>query len=350
MDTKSGIPLDKRLLKGRVSSIDAGALHLLLPDAFRYADRARVSIEDLPKGRTLDSYRRLNDSLPVFLLAPSAKDPRLWYASIRWAESEEANPWFARPVSLKDTVHGTAKNYVENYAVIVRLDNGMDAFLHINELPAGHNHGSIADHVHIGDRIGGLVERIDERRLQINISIPPLLKRKREEEEQRREQLPFPDEDQPEAVTYTEPPLPSLPSDTYVLIIDNDRFFALAVKDWLEANGVKVNYTSKPQAVKTHLQQGRITHVLLDYHLDDTKSEKEIQNALKGKELRVAIASGDWKAAQKDAAKHRWAFLPKPLNSALLHCWLSGNPLPAEPLPADDQKSSLLWRGTRQEQ
>ncbi len=113
-------------------------------------------------------------------------------------------------------------------------------------------------------------------------------------------------------------------------------------KDWLEANGVKVSYASKQQQVKTHLQQGWLTHVLLDCHLDDAKFEKEIQNVLKGKRLRVAITTADWKAAQKDVLKHRWGFLPKPLDSALLRCWLSGSPLSAESLSADNQKSSPL--------
>ncbi len=320
------ITFEQRFWEGEVTSIESNVLHVALPRECRWANTARILEEDLEDGRKTQDYGK-GEKVKIFLRHPSNVGPKLWFASIRWAHREQ-NPWIIQPPVLNTEIIGTAVHYAGDRAVFVRLDHtGIDAFLPIAEIPTSHT--KINEAVHIGDRIAGVVNRVNTDALEIEIAVRPLLEKKRYEEFRRRKK---------EAGT---PGTPTVINDSEaikpvhaalranVAIIDDDKFFVDALSHWLDRIGIENFHIKKPKVLRQILKEdNRPTHILLDYHLDSIWNMEDVQRLTAASGIPSIIISGDMHKASEAAKRHGLPFLLKPLDLHLLVNWLEKKQVP----------------------
>jgi hypothetical protein len=172
--------LERRIVKGRVIAVGEDIIPLALEDNPIRADRVRVHEQDLPtKDWPAKSFRK-GDMLDVFIEKPSAVDPKLWHANALWANKQQ-NPWLNGSLKTGEEVRGIAHTYVEDFGVIVRLENGVEAMLHREELPFPRSLELIWESIHLGDHIAALIKAIDIGRLKVSLSVRGLLHRRRKE-------------------------------------------------------------------------------------------------------------------------------------------------------------------------
>ena len=160
---KPRISLDRRFVRGRVTSVGSDYCNLDLPD-----DRAGRLYKSDADNVLQERWRDVNpnqDHLEVFLLKPSERRD-FWHVSQRWARHED-NPWIKSPPRIKQEVYGTVIQYVADYAAIIKLeDSGIEAFLHVSQVPK-EGYVNIADILFVGDRVCGEVTRVDVSRLEV---------------------------------------------------------------------------------------------------------------------------------------------------------------------------------------
>ena len=344
---KNSIPLEKRLVTGTVDSISLGAVHLRLPDDYPYAKRVRIAKNYLPDDRPLDSFNK-DEVVSIFILRPSQHAADMWYATAKWAD-RHSNPWFSGNMRLGTEVRGIADSYVEHFGVIILLENGIEGFLHISNIPNGTSSKNISDLIHIGDNVAALIDEIQSDQVRVHLNIKTLLEKKQREVRFEQDNELLPGETDYEEIETSDFPEAIVPSNTHILLIDNDALFSNALKDWLKILGCQVSTTTHCEAVKTHFQQASVTHVLLDFKLDSAKQSECIRNLCKQQSIPIVFISGSDKAIVcHEARKNRWEFMPKPLDFAILRTWLCTNYAPPQNIE-HKKPDKTFWKATYQE-
>ncbi|SEH04331.1 ATP-binding protein [Candidatus Venteria ishoeyi] len=352
-DNKNPIPLEKRLITGEITSISPSVIHLSLPVDFPYAKHARLAKDNFPPNRDYHDFH-LHEKVPLFILQATHQDRDLFHATAKWAE-RNTNPWFTEEIVKGKTVRGTATDYVEDFGVIISLDNGVEGFLHISAIPGSTWGKKITDLIHIGDNILALIEDINRDTLEIKLNIKKLVEKKKQEEQWFYEHEPFPGEEgfSDEPAT-SELPKAIVPANTHILLIDNDPFFSDALADWLRILGCEVTTSTNCEGIKTHLKQNKITHILLDYRLDTPQQSRCIRELCKKETIPVVFISGDKEVEVcHEAKKYHWDYLPKPVNMEILQDWLCKGYLPEPAIKPKKQnmrqKNQSLWQASYQE-
>lgn len=348
--SKLGIPLEKRIWSGKVIDVEPDVVHVLLKNC-PWASKARVRLEDFPGGSTQGIEK--GQDLSVFLTHPNHEKPKMWFGNARWANSDQ-NPWRTDPPRLGEKHYGVAARYLEDYAVFVRLDNGIDAFLHISKLPGRHR--SIHESIHIGDRIGGEVVKVQTNLLQVDLDVEKLIQREEREERFRRKaasKSPEKEKEEPStSLDTTKNVLPRL-SSVYLGIIDDDHFFVTTLTHWLMHFGIRCRHIRSQTALRQTLLQGQETptHILLDYYLGMDWDAKATQQLVSKSHIPTLMVSGAGAEAQNCAQRSHWPFLSKPFLITDLMEWLdTGRVREIEPeaAAADGEKAhSQHWFDSR---
>ncbi|TIH11630.1 S1 RNA-binding domain-containing protein [Marinifilum sp. JC120] len=348
------ISLDKRIVPGKVISVGLEAIRLELSDESPVRGHGRMTIRDLPKNKTMVDFS-VGQIINVFLLKPSTKNTDLWFVSGRLANKTH-NPWFSNFFFSGIEVKGTAISYVEDYAVIVELDNGLDAFLHRKNIP-GAPRTPIHEIIHIGDRIASLIIDADSETLRLDISITELLKIKEKKEfdnraeTQKDKRKRHPDSSAQEKTTQNH--LDVVPHKTKVLLIDDDQFFVQAIRNWLSNLGIENYSYTTTQAILQCISSDHPTHILLDFDLKDRTLEEEITYILQNKTttLNISYISSAWDLAYEKAKQKEYEFIPKPIDLSHLLEWLKTGIGVKKQLSTAEQRASpdILWGPSAQE-
>lgn len=335
---KPRLSLDKRFVKGRVISVGSDYCNLDLPD-----DRAGRLYKSDADEVLKAGWKDLNpnqDHLEVFLLNPGEHRQEFWHVSQRWAR-REANPWIKSPTRVGQVVCGTVLRYVEDYAAIIKLeDSGIEAFLHVSRVPK-EGYANIADILFVGDRVCGEVTQVDVSRLEVELDLRPVIRRNRQDAlDLHRRLLLFGKKAKDVGpVPETVAPEPILEGIT-LWLVDDDRRFLTAMKEWLTPLGAEVVTLEGQQDLQAHIGQAPDpTHLLVDYDLGETKAFEACLHLARTQIPQVRLAacsSNDHKLRTLDMPS-----LVKPVDSALLLGWLKGGELPS--LPEIHKARQELW-------
>jgi len=333
----------RRYVIGRVVNQDVASLHFVLDTnpggGHRMPQWARVTLDRLPEGKLIADYPQ-GTAHRLFLIEPTSQDPTLWFASLAWAWPVN-NPWDASSYTrlrLGDSVTGTVREYVKDFAAIVVLDgSSIEAFLHWEDVPEGRK--PISALLQIGDRIKAVVKQIDEDRLHIKLSVLEAVEAARSEFEYEASTLPRSGGAPTPIAVASE--LPEQPfASLEVLLVENTPEFGKHLRTLLQCLGAKATLAGNPQHVAELLEK-RPSHILADFHLEGPHMRREMFKLLRRANAPVALMSGDYVEARKAAAEEGWAFLPKPVSYADLHGWLlhGENPEPQQ----DESSLSESW-------
>lgn len=273
------IPLERRIVTGIITEVGPDYLNLNFSgDHGDCKGRLRKEHADIDFQSRWSDLKQGED-LKVFLLHPNELDLSFWQVSQQWA-TRASNPWFIDPPTVGQEVAGVVNRYVEDYAVIVVLNNGIKAFLHVKRVPQQEGKDKtpqfsrwrdITEELFIGDRLLGEVIQLDTSRLEVYIDLRPVIVRRRKMAlEQRRSLLKeFSDYPEPE----TDNPDPQL-FGIRLWLVDDDPCFRKAMEDWLTYLGAEVQtfcgIKDLRSAAAAIQQPNKLfpTHVLLDRELN----------------------------------------------------------------------------------
>ncbi len=284
------IPLEQRFQTGRVINVDLGVLHLALPESCKWAKRARVREEELVEGMGLADYKTGNTT-PVFLLNPSAQDPDLFQASIRWADRGR-NPWLTTPPKKGQVYEVTAIGYLPTLSgVFVELPSGIDSLLRLSEIPGEHTDVSMA--VDIGDQL--VVQIIDVRpeRLQVDASVRQALKTLRTEEKQRR--LREFDQETIRTLPRKQWALPRREG-LRIAVLGPDIYFSNHLVPWLDALGLHaLRVDDSGHLARILGAANRPTHLLADpaRWSTDRREAQQLKDSLQSHKVETIWLKGD---------------------------------------------------------
>ena len=347
------VAYENRFVEGIVLPIKQEVLHLRLVQEFSgkgfSAQWARVTTEDLPLGKKVADFQE-GDRLLLFLIRPTKTDPNLWFGSIAWANPSN-NPWDKHSKSHPrkgEEVTGTVIGYSDNSKwAIISLDiNRIQAYLSIeqiphDELPSGES--SIANILHVGDRLQAEIIEVDSSRLSVELSVNKAIENlkgrfrstmMKVRKERHDDHAVF------EAIT--EPVKDSPFAGLRILLIEHEHIFAQHLGVMLQGLGAEVEVINNKQHLEQLLRNGPpFTHVLSDYHMGGEEQRKELQATIAKLGVPVALMSGDYGEAKSAAEKMHWAMLPKPVAYADMKAWLLDGKTP-EP-PADEAALSQTW-------
>lgn len=333
---KPRLSLDRRFVRGRVTSVGSDYCNLDLPDDLT-GRLHKSDADEALQARWKDL--NPNQDLEVFLLKPGERRLDFWHVSQRWARREN-NPWIKSPPRIKQEVCGTVIQYVADYAAIIKLDDsGIDAFLHVLQVPK-EGYANIADILFVGDRVCAEVMRVDVNRLEVHLDLLPLIRRKREEARALNHQLQFGKQEKDVG------PAPETVAPKRVLagitlwLIDNDYRFLTAIKEWLKPLGAEVVMLEGRQDLQAHIGKAPDpTHLVVDYDLGEPKAFEaclHLARTLLPQVRLAACSSNDQELRTLDIPS-----LVKPVDSALLLDWLTGHQLP--PLHQIHEARQELW-------
>lgn len=253
----SSLPLKQRFVTGRLREIRPGALEFEIEGDDGPARWARVADMDRPDERC-----EPGKTYTLFLLRPIQHDTRYWHAS-RLLASDENHPWFTHPWHPRDgdlpILTGTAIDYLDDYAVFVRLDDWpVDGFLHRDEIP-NHDGAAIQDLVDLGDRLPVCVTETDTERLNLRLSVRRVVARMDEELRDAQWHEAF---DQ-EPVRPIEAPHYALETGQRVAVLATDLSFATHLTQWLRLLGYRAQRLRSPQHLDSVLHAAnRPTHLV----------------------------------------------------------------------------------------
>ncbi|MGB7989054.1 MAG: ATP-binding protein [Candidatus Methylophosphatis roskildensis] len=314
------------------------------------------------------------------VLRPGAPVPRLflydlsrgkteaphWFASIVWGD-EPSNPWYyGHPdhPRIGALVSGTAVRYGNEQNVVIRLDSGLEGWLNLGAVPAHGNppkyYQTIQEAVHIGDHLQVTIVAVDPSRCKVELSvcqalivfesywrnkpIPPSTRKIIDSK-----QLVIRDADQRLSVTRDDATAGDTQSPWQgkrILLIENDVELARDLLPWLEAMGATAWHADNGEHARQvcNDETKAVTHVLSDYHLGGRQERAAVLNLLRSvkKRVLVALASGFYEEASREAGRLGMDFLPKPLSFADLDAWLAQGKCP--PFNAKHYKPAEFWQ------
>ncbi len=303
--------IEMRYPKGKLVEKDKGVYFSI--DNCDYADQARI-ID--PEINTDDL--ELEKIYKIFLINPS-DNKKDWFASLEWADKEK-NPWEKQSYRSGDFVTGIVIRYVHNFGVIIRLKDGIEAFLHINEIKGLSNTRSnnIQDILYIGDQIYAEIIEFSVEYLECKLSINNMYKRKKKEYKYYKQTKHYTSSDsdvvEKKFITY--------PEDTQVIIIDDNSVFTQTLNTWLEHQNVDCMTSLDINTINKIIADNNGCHVILDYDLEDNDLEKNIAEILCNYKPPVLLCSSHKEAEEKIKKYPDWFFTPKPFSNKTLDAFL----------------------------
>ncbi|MEO5333665.1 MAG: S1 RNA-binding domain-containing protein [Magnetococcus sp. YQC-5] len=311
------LPMEKRFVTGRVISVASDIIHFAIIETHPFAQNARVRFDDEQK-KTSNQFQ-IGQQYPLFLLQPSQGDSSLWIASLSWAKKED-NPWIVDAPSIKSEVNGTAICFVGDSGVIVRLENGIDAYLHQSRLPEG-GEDDIAKTIHIGDHIQALVEFKDLSRLEISLNVRSLLQLRERQEELRRRNLLPPDEDNPTQLMVTPKPARMVPLGTQLLVIDADKEFGLALKGWVDVLGGRGEFATTLEEAQRRFSPNNTTHIIASLDWPDETIQQNILLWIQSVSIAKILITANLDTRKSISLSLPISIIMKPMNDQILYSW-----------------------------
>ncbi len=344
---KVALRLDQRYVIATIKDFSESLIIAHLPAEFEYGNTARIQISHVSDINNQNLSK--GNKIPLFLLDTVRDRPKTWLARNDWADSEK-NPWETQRPHKKDRVKGTVKAYVENYAVIVELEgNGIEAFLHISEVP-GENHGkNIREIIHIGDRIRSEVIRQELKLLEIDLSVNALLQRLDIESTHIR----IKDNHQKTDITVSgdnkNKLTNSLPDNLNVLIIDDNQDYAKSLQGLLNLYKISTHYATAYNECLGRFHENHYSHIILDFCMENISEVQYknlcdyISNLITDGKSDAVLHSGNIGKARKFAQEKNLEFLAKPIDSRDLIEWFKTG---KAPVYQEDEQINWRWRNS----
>ncbi|VEN75237.1 putative Histidine kinase [Candidatus Desulfarcum epimagneticum] len=282
-------------------------------DQCDYADTAKIIDPEINTNNL-----RIGKTYPIFLLRPS-DNKKNWFASLEWADKEK-NPWENQSHSLVDLVEGTVVRYVREIGAVVRLKDGIEAFLHINEVQglANAKSNNIRNILYIGDKIYAEIIKFSIEYLDCELSIKKMYKRKKESDRRYKHSELFTRDDS----NVLEKKFIPYSKNTQIVIIDDNIEFAKTLKTWLSHQNVHCRISTEIEEIEKFIKRTNESHVILDYDLEDNNLEEKITQILCKYKPHVLLCSSHREAKKKIKEYPNWFYTPKPFSNKTLDNFL----------------------------
>ncbi|HHL35508.1 MAG TPA: S1 RNA-binding domain-containing protein [Desulfobulbaceae bacterium] len=307
------IPFDQRFQRGTIETLEPDICRIRL-DGCKWARYARVRQDRLPDGKSSFADYKQGDKVDVFLLDPVKGFPDSMHGSMAWADREK-NPWLDSPPKPGQLIRATAILYLEPVGVFVRLKNGIEALLRVNEVPGGQ--GDITRVVDLGDELAVQITQVRKEVLEVDVSVKEAVKTLRRQEQARRKQ-DF-SREMVERVPLQNQPFTGIKS-IRPAILGPDPFFNRDLQRWLAGFGITCRAVQTGKHLLDYLEaHNHPTHVLLDTAIWKNPSRIEmLQERLSKRNIRLI-----WlKNSPETASPFQAPSLILPLNVGYLVDWL----------------------------
>lgn len=253
---KKTIPLEERFQVGRIVDIDQDICRIKLDQVCKWAQYARVRLDQLPTGESFLDYFT-GDEVDVFLLNPVHGFPDSFHGSLTWGLREE-NPWLTTPPKVGAVDTATAIQYLGHSGILVRLSSGIEALLRVGEVPSGQH--DITQVIDIGDQMVVQITAVRKNLLEVVTSVKGALETlRRQEIEQRKQEFAsksiqvLPEQQQELERT----------KDIILAVLGPDQLFTRQLNQWLEGFGVICTSVTSGQELLDILQaRNHPSHVL----------------------------------------------------------------------------------------
>jgi signal transduction histidine kinase/predicted RNA-binding protein with RPS1 domain len=301
-----------------------------------YADKAKIIDPEIETDSLItgETYR-------IFLIQPSGKE-KSWFASLKWNQDEK-NPWYYAPYRPGDLVSGTITRYIYDYAVIVTLEDGIEAFMHLDEVKGlpDTKPDNIRDILYIGDSIYGEIIMFSPEYLECRLSLIRMYERKKEEYKKNRtgkgsKIL------REKRINSNNNQTVSYPEQTRVLLIDDHKYFRSSLKSWLNSRKVKCGINLDKNQIKALVSEKKPWHIILDYDLGNIELEHTLQEIIGASNHPVLLCSSRPEARQILKKYPRWFYSSKPLSSRTLDAFLRGDYDKLREIEKRDTKLEIL--------
>jgi len=278
-----------------------------------YADTAKINNPEIDTDNL-----KIGKTYRIFLIRPS-DNKKKWFASLEWSEKWK-NPWESQSYRLGDLVEGTVARYVRDLGVIVRLDNGIEAFLHISEVKGlpNANSDNIRNILYVGDKIYAEIIKFSVEFLDCELSIKKMYERKKEEDRRYKHTEFFTRDDR----KVLEEKFIPCPENIQVLIIDDNLAFAKTLKTWLSHQKVNCRISTDVEEINKLIEEKNDCHVILDYDLGNNDLEEKIEKILSHHKPHVLLCSSYKNAKRKIEEYPDWFYTPKPFSNKTLDAFL----------------------------
>lgn len=344
------LSLEKRRITATIIKKTDTIIYVQLPEAVLQRSHAKIDSGHLLK--KIDTYHE-KQSIDIFITKP-VKNEDMWFASEDWYNLD-CNPWFTSLPAINTVVTGTAEAYIDNYGVLVELDDpakGISAFLHVSELKpdligTAHN---IRDLIHIGDRIKAKIIASDVDRLDLRLSVAELLVEQKTTDKNIFQSYIH------QGFSIKLPELATAVTNTdleglAVLVIDDNELYAKSLKELLELSGAKAYYACTEKTITQQLKGIKdktqvVSHILLDFTIDNlsVKSYEAILRHIKESRIHCLLISGNVQRAHGFAQEQNLPFLAKHEAYINIVKWLKTGQLPDVDLT---EKPNSHWRYSR---
>ena len=232
--------------------------------------RARLAINPQSSGQYKVGHKH-----PLFITSPTNTDKELYYAANGNMADPKRNPWLTGQIRHNDIIEGKVIDYVEDYAVIVDLQDNITqniswrdnklftGFLHIQNTPNA-SFPNIRNILHIDDIVQAVVVALNPADLEIRLDVNKVIELRSREAVNASNNIPL----SPTLRPSPQRSIISKPrSKKKLLLIDNDIEFCHGLQAILPHWEIDVRYCHDLKKLKQELKPHHFHGCLMDCNL-----------------------------------------------------------------------------------